>query len=158
MWDIDNFPGADKVPWQLLIRARFAYEIDAVVASRVVHTLAGVLPRAAAVEFARAATRSVSAASREPVERETAARALIALADFDDWCGTVWPRWPWPWPPVPGPWPDPRGIDIERFGEILDPIVVIAFDRARELVDAVGSPELQKGFSAALDEASASFS
>jgi hypothetical protein len=151
MWDIDHFPGADKVPWQLLIRARYAHEIDAVVASHVVNTVAGALPRQTAVQFARNATRAVAAGSREPVERETGARALIAFAEFDDWCGTMWPRWPrWPFPfPFPGPWPDPRELD-ESF--ILDPITVLTLDRAREFVEAAGSPEFQKNFGAALDE------
>jgi|GEM_PF-844498 len=162
MWDIDHFPGADKVPWQLLIRARFAYEIDAVVASQVVNTLTAVLPRKAAVQFARNATLAVSGGSREPVEQDTSARALIAFADYDDWCGTMWPRWPrWPFPypfpfpfpfPWPGPYPDPRELD-ESF--VLDPITVLTIDRARAFVEAAGSPEFQKGFGAALDELSA---
>jgi hypothetical protein len=29
MWDVDRFPGAEHVPWQLLIRARYAHELDA---------------------------------------------------------------------------------------------------------------------------------
>ena len=56
MWTQDDFPGADHVPWQLLIRARFVHEIDAVIASRVVTRLAPALGREKAVRLAAAGT------------------------------------------------------------------------------------------------------
>ena len=35
MWDPEGFPGADTVPWPLLIRARYQFELDAVIAGGV---------------------------------------------------------------------------------------------------------------------------
>lgn len=141
MWTPEDFPGADKVPWQLLIRARFVYQIDAVIASQVVRALAEVLPSKAAVELSHAAARAVASAPRDKAAPESGVRALAAFDDFWDWCGTKWPRWPFP----------PR-----RFEELFDPIAFITIDKAREFL-AAGSPELQKGLGAALDELTGSF-
>ena len=145
MWTPEDFPGADHVPWQLLIRARFVYELDAVVASHVVHALAQVLPAKAVAEFAHVATRAAASAPQEKVGQETAFAALSAYADFDDWCGTKWPRWPFPFP-------GPRHLD-----DVIDPLAVATLERARAFVAAAGSPELQKGLGAALDELAGSF-
>ncbi|QEO10587.1 hypothetical protein [Protaetiibacter larvae] len=144
MWDPEHFPGADNVPWQLLIRARFAFEIDAVIASQIVHALAEVLPTKAVVQLSRAATQAVAAGSRAKVAPETTLGALSAAADFDDWCGTTWPRWPFPWP---GP---------RRFEDLVDPIAVLTIDQARTFLGAA-SPEFQKGFGAALDDIAGGF-
>lgn len=157
MWTPDDFPGADHVPWQLLIRARYVFELDAVIASRVVRALAEVLPATAAAELSRAATRALTAVPRTPVKAATTTRALTAFADFDDWCGTKWPRWPWPWP---GPrWFDPRELitDGRLTVEFADPIAIATLGRARAFVDAAGSPEFSKEFGAALDQAAGSF-
>src|SRR6218665_299279 len=140
MWDPEHFPGADHVPWQLLIRARFVYELDAVIASHVVHALGQVLPAKAVAEFAHLATRVVAASPHDKVGQESAFAALSAYADFDDWCGTKWPRWPFPWP---GP---------RRFDDLVDPIAITTLAHAKEVVSAAGSPELQKGLDSALDE------
>jgi len=43
MWDPEHVPGVDHVPWQLLIRARFAHELDAVLASVVVERFGAVV-------------------------------------------------------------------------------------------------------------------
>ena len=77
--------------------------------------------------------------------RETAFAALSAYADFDDWCGTTWPRWPFPWP---GP---------RRFEELVDPIAITTIAHAKEFIAAAGSPEFQKGVVPALDELAGSF-
>ncbi|MCS0500430.1 hypothetical protein [Protaetiibacter mangrovi] len=141
MWTPDDFPGADHVPWQLLIRARFVREIDAVVASQVVRALGAVIPAKAAVELSHAATRAVAAAPEERIGAEGSVRAMSAYADFDDWCGTRWPHWPFPVPP-------------RRIDELVDPIAVAVLGRARDFVAAAGSPELQKGLGSALEELS----
>ena len=68
MWDSDNFPGADNVPWQLLIRARFAHEIDAILASVVVARVGAV----ASVDITRqvaAVAQGVIAAERGEGDR-----------------------------------------------------------------------------------------
>jgi hypothetical protein len=140
MWTPEDFPGADHVPWQLLIRARFVYQIDAIIASQVVRALAEVLPAKAAVELSHAAARVVADVPRDKAAPETTARALAAYDDFWDWCGTKWPRWPFP----------PR-----RFEDFFDPFAIVTIEKAREFIGA-GSPELQKGLGAALDEVAGS--
>ncbi|MFT4284135.1 MAG: hypothetical protein QM598_04810 [Protaetiibacter sp.] len=145
MWTPDDFPGADHVPWQLLIRARFVFELDALVASRVTHALAAVLPAKASGQLGRLATHAVAGSPRDELGAETVVRALAAYADFDDWCGTKWPRWPFPFP-------GPRHLD-----DVIDPLAVATLERARAFVAAAGSPELQKGLGAALDEVAGSF-
>ncbi|AYF98584.1 hypothetical protein [Protaetiibacter intestinalis] len=140
MWDPEHFPGADNVPWQLLIRARFTHQLDAVIASQVVRVLATVLPAKSAVALSHAATAAVASVPREKAGAEGTVRALSAYDDFWDWCGTKWPR---PFPP-------------RRFEDFSDPFVVLAIEKAREFVGA-GSPELQKGLGAALDEVAGGF-
>lgn len=142
MWDPEHFPGADHVPWQLLIRARFAFEIDAVIASHVVRALSGVLPAKEVAGLSRLATRIVAAGPRDEVTGEATVVALRGLAEFDEECGTKWPRWPFPWP---GPWPGPRFEE-----DLVDPIAVVVLDAARDFIRA-GSPEFQKEFGASLD-------
>jgi hypothetical protein len=134
MWDPEHFPGADHVPWQLLIRARYQFEVDAVVASVIVRNITALGTANIADEVAVAATKAV-AASREANGRKKVTKvgaAMSIVGEFDDWCGTRWPR-PWPWP-GPGP----------RF-EGLDPLVIVLADRAIGVLDAVGSPQLQEG-------------
>jgi hypothetical protein len=135
MWDPEHFPGADNVPWQLLIRARYQFEVDALVASVIVRNIAVLGTTAIAEQLGAAAAKSVAQSrelnGRKKVVKGGAAYALVA--EFDDWCGTHWPRWPWPWP-GPGP----------RF-DVLDPIVIVLADRALGVLEAVGSPQLQEG-------------
>ncbi|WP_148616463.1 hypothetical protein [Nocardioides rubriscoriae] len=137
MWDPDNFPGADSVPWQLLIRARFTHEIDAVLASVVVS-------RVGAVTSVDVARRLVDVArvkaGGEKAEPGVVLAAVRGLLEFDEWCGTGWPRrWP----------PRPKGHD---FDDLMDPVAVLVMERAAELVSVAGSPDLQGGLGAALGE------
>ena len=139
MWDPDNFPGADNVPWQLLIRARFAHEIDAILASVVVARVGAV----ASVDITRqvaAVAQGVIAAEREKATAATKVRALSAAAEFDDWwCGTPWPRhWP----------PKPHGV----FDDFSDPIAGLVIEQALTMVRAGGSPALQKSLGDVLAE------
>ena len=62
MWDPENFPGADHVPWQLLIRARFAYEIDAALASVIVSRIGAVASTEITYKVAEVAMGAVSQA------------------------------------------------------------------------------------------------
>jgi hypothetical protein len=139
MWDPENFPGADHVPWQLLIRARFAHELDAVLASIVVARVGAV----ASVDVARkvaAVAQDAITPDREKVTASGRMRALSAAADFDDWwCGTPWPRhWP----------PKPHGV----FDDFADPITSLVVEQALGMVKAGGSDALHKSLGDVLAE------
>jgi hypothetical protein len=138
MWDPDSFPGADHVPWQLLIRARFAHELDAVLASVVVARVGAVASVDITRKVAEVATQAVTA-DREKVTAATKVRALAAAADFDDWCGTPWPRhWP----------PKPHGV----LDDLSDPLVGLVVEQALTMVRAGGSEGLQKSLGDVLAE------
>jgi hypothetical protein len=134
MWTAEDFPGADNVPWQLLIRARYAHELDAVVASVVLSRLEHVVSDKVLGRLAGAA--QVRAGETEKVHAETVLTVLRATDDFDDWCGTAWRR-----PPFPRP---------RWRGELDDPIAGLVLDRALELVTTAGSPALQETLGAEL--------
>jgi len=139
MWDPDNFPGASNVPWPLLIRARFAHEIDAVVASVVVNHVGAIASAKAAHAVALAAQDAISGANREVVTSEQRVIAFDAALDWDDWCGTPWPR---RWPPRPR-------LD---FDDLYDPVAGLVIAKALDLVSRAGSEELQKTLGSALAE------
>jgi hypothetical protein len=141
MWDIDNFPGADHVPWQLLIRARLVREIDAVIASTVVRSVAQVASGKVTHTVTRAAQAGLDEGNREQASSGQRLAAFDAVLDFDDWCGTR-PR-PWPWP---GPRP--------HFEDLSDPIAEVVLGQALELVQRAGSEQLQKSLGSALAELS----
>ena len=139
MWDPDNFPGADNVPWQLLIRARFAHELDAILASVVVARVGAVASLAITQQVA-AVAQDVITAEREKATAATKVRAMSAAADFDDWwCGTPWPRhWP----------PKPHGV----FDDLSDPIAGLVIEQALTMVRSGGSAALQKSLGDVLAE------
>lgn len=143
MWDPENFPGADHVPWQLLIRARYQYEVDAVIASVILRNATVLGNETIAKELGAAAAKAV-ALSREVNGRKKVAKggaAYSVVAEFDDWCGTRWPRWP-------GPGPRPRSEEV-------DPIVVVFADRALDALTAIASPQLRDGLAPVLDNIAA---
>jgi hypothetical protein len=140
MWDIDNFPGAQNVPWQLLIRARFAHEIDAVLASTVVRQVAAVASSKVAHVVAAAAEEASTSGNRERATAKQRLSAFDAALDFDDWCGTQWPHH----------WPRPR----PRYDDLFDPMTEVVVARALDLVQRGGSEELQKTLGSALTELS----
>ena len=140
MWDIDNFPGADNVPWQLLIRARLVREIDAVIASTIVRQIGAVASHEVAHVVARAAEGAIADGNREPATTDQRVAAFDAALEFDDWCGTPWPhRWPGPKP---------------KYDDLFDPIAEVVIARAGDLVRQGGSEELQKTLGSALAELS----
>ena len=140
MWDIDNFPGADHVPWQLLIRARLVHELDAAVASTIVRQVSEVASSKVTHAVTRAAYEGSVSGNREEASGEQRLAAFDAVLDFDDWCGTPWPhRWPGPRP---------------HFDDLSDPITDIVLDKALELVRRAGSEELQKTLGSTLAELS----
>lgn len=138
MWDIDHFPGAENVPWPLLIRARLVHELDAALASTVVRQVSLVASKKVSRVVAAAAHEAVAGGNREPATAEQRISAFDAVLDFDDWCGTPWPhRWPGPRP---------------HFDELSDPIAEVVIARAAELVRRGGSEELQKTLGSTLAE------
>jgi hypothetical protein len=139
MWDIDNFPGADHVPWQLLIRARLVHELDAVIASAIVRQVSEVASSKVAHVVARAAQEAVVDAHREEASPEQRIAAFDAMLDFDDWCGTPPHRWPGPRP---------------HFDDLSDPISEVVLRQAFDLVQRAGSERLQKTLGPALQELS----
>ncbi len=138
MWDPEHFPGADNVPWQLLIRARFVHEIDAVLASTIVAHVGAVASVEATRVVATAAQKAI-VASREKATPEQRTLAFDAAIDWDDWCGTGWPR---RWPPRPK----------LGFDDLSDPVAELVIGKALELVKAGGSEQLQKTLGEALLE------
>lgn len=141
MWDPEHFPGADNVPWPLLIRARYQFELDAVVASTIVRNITALGSESLAKKVSLAATKAV-AASRESNGQDKANRSdslMSVLADFDDWCGTGWPRWPWP---------RPKSFD-------LDPLVIVLAHHAIGVLRELGSDQLQQGLGEVLNDIAA---
>lgn len=138
MWDPDSFPGADNVPWELLIRARFAHEIDAVLASVIVERVGALASVEITRKVAEVAMQAITS-EREKAGSSGKVRALSALADFDDWCGTKWPR----------PWPPKRH---SVFDELSDPMAGLVIEQAHALVLAGGSDGLQKSLGEVLAE------
>lgn len=138
MWTSEDFPGADHVPWQFLIRARYQFELDSAIASMVVRAAERVAPRALALDIAKAAFEGSRFGGRDeaPAEQRIAVLSMVA-----DWDGELCPRW-WPWP-----WPGPRRDDLLDIG---DPLTTIVLERALALVEAGGSEQLAKTLGAAL--------
>jgi hypothetical protein len=131
MWSQDDFPGAEHVPWQLLIRARYAYEIDALVASTIVNSVALFGSREQSLAVAAAASDYVqrSKAAGEPATNEQKVGFLSTVADWDGpWCGNN-PPWPWPF----------HGPRRDWQEEVGDPLIAVVFARAADLVNAAGS-------------------
>lgn len=158
MWTADEFPGAEKVPWQLLIRARYVHDIDAFVATTIVQQVTQVATLDVATKIAAVAAESVQVDQAEKLERKVLADALSAVADFLDicppwppWPRPPWPRPPWPWPgPWPGPWPFADRED--PFEQIATPYQDVVLRGALDLVGQVGSPQLQERLGGALKE------
>lgn len=161
MWTAEDFPGADKVPWPLLIRARLVRDLDAFVATTVVHQVAQVASLEVTTRIAQAASEGLRAASAEKVDGTARIDALDAVATFLDICPPwPWPRprppWPWPWPgpgPRPGPDPDPWPEGQEHpWQQIGSPYQGTVLAGALDLVAQVGSPQLQEQLGGALKE------
>lgn len=131
-----EFQDIGKVPWQLLIRARTAAELDAVIATTVVSAISEVGSRGLTQRVAKAAIAGVSK-SQTPAEPTSRTAVIDAAADFDERCGNGL-RWP----------PRPRHI-VDELG---DPAVYTVLTAARELVKA-GSDELQEALGSALNGA-----
>ncbi|MCW2754293.1 MAG: hypothetical protein JWQ32_1704 [Marmoricola sp.] len=132
MYGPDDNIDFSSIPWQLLIRARYAYEVDAVIASIVARQVTAFAPTNVAHAVTAAARESVSGANREHATPEAKVTALSAVADYDDnWCGTPYPHHP-------------------HFSELGDPLSEVVIAQSLELVQRAGSEELQKTLGSAL--------
>jgi hypothetical protein len=142
MWNQDDFQGANQVPWQLLIRARYTYEIDALIASTVVRAVATAGSQELTEKVAEAALAGVEASERgvrASAEQRTA--FLDAAADWED--GICPPWWP-------GHGPRPHYLD-----GLADPISVIVLASAATLVAQGASPALQASLGSVVGQAAA---
>lgn len=134
MFAPDDTVDVSKVAWQLLIRARYAYEIDAVIASIVTRQVTAFASTSVAHAVAVAARESVSSSNREHAAPEAKLAALAAVADLDDtWCGTPYPHHP-------------------HFADVGDPLSELVISHAFELVRRAGSESLQNTLGSALAE------
>lgn len=168
MAQIDGWPDVDGLPWEEIIRIRYEYEIDVLVATAVQRAVTPGLAREAAVLFARATTaaaaravQAAGAASPSSVGADSVLALARALDEFGDWCGTK-PRYRWV--PVIGPGPDPWGDPPPTPWVVADPqpnpwrqtglahtaAVIAAADR---LIATVGGAGLRRDLSVALDAA-----
>lgn len=137
MFTAEDFPGAEEVPWPELIRARYQFEIDAIVASVVVRAVAHV----ATAELSEAVAKAAFEGASFDGEREEAPaeRRIGMLSIIADWDGDLCPRF-W-WPPQP-----PRRDDLG------DPLVTVVLDNAASLVRVAGSDRLQKALGSVLQQ------
>ena len=151
MWTVEDFPGADKVPWQLLIRARFVRDVDAFVATAVVGQVAHVASLDVATRVAEAAAGALRGMPAEKLGRAARGDAFGAIADFIDIC-PPWPPWPWPRPwPGPWPWPWADGRD-DPFAQVGTPYEGIVLQGALDLLGRAGSPQLQEHLGGVIKE------
>lgn len=115
--------------WQLIIRARYEAELDALVASIAAGAVAQVAPREMALKVAEVAFASVrEERAAAPATPESRFAALEVVADWD---GDLCPRIPWP---------RPHYADVEEVG---DPMLNLVLTRASTLVDRAGSDQLR---------------
>jgi hypothetical protein len=133
-YTIDDMP--EYVPWNLLIRARFAHEIDALIASLVIENIG----RVASTQVTRVLVEAAHAAAHGEPRPASADQRVAALEAVDEWerCGTRYPHW----------WPPHHHLG---FDDLSDPVVTVLQARAAELVRAAGSERLQATLGAALD-------
>jgi hypothetical protein len=138
MWSSEDFPGAREVPWPELIRARYQFEVDAIVASVVLRAVAQV----ASTELTERVAEAALEGARFDGERveAPAERRLGMLETISDWDGDLCPRFRWP----PRP---PR-----RDDELGDPMLGFVLDKAASLVQGAGSEQLQKVLGEALQQ------
>jgi hypothetical protein len=117
MTTAEDWPDASEFPYIALIRIRFEYQADSVIAGVLQRSIARLLPAEQAINFAKAINSGVSrvvlgaAGSRQPLERSLSELARV-LDDFDELCPR--PRHPWPhyslgvgsdrFDPQPQPW------------------------------------------------------
>jgi hypothetical protein len=143
VWGPDDVPDFRATPWQLLIRARYVHELDAVLASMVVNKLEPYASREAVRTLASAA-HVLGVDRPEEASAEQRMAVLDAVLEWEDWpCGT----------PVPGHHGPvgPRRV----FDDIGDPMAGVLFAKSSELVERAGSEALRTSLGKVLADSSA---
>ena len=147
----DDWGYTEGMPWQELIRIRYVYEVDVLIAGAVQRAVARALPEGIARQFARSVT-AISAgvvqdgrAALQELDVERLGHIMRAFDDFVGWCGTPPGPRPHRWQgfggPDPSPWKESGLAEVSLF--------VAA---AADLVGAVGSKQLQGGLGIVLEE------
>lgn len=139
MWLPEDYPGGN-VPWQLLIRARYADEVDAIVGHIFLRSVGPLMAKERVRNLAATMAKLVAVDGGKRVELGADQR-IVAFGAFAEWDGDICPvRWPWPWP-----WP-PRSRWLRDFD---DPAINLALDAGLKLVNGAGSQE----FAEAIEQA-----
>lgn len=102
------------MPWQLLIQARYRYQIDAHIASTVISTVGRLAPQGVAAKLSDAAAGAVrrGVSDRKEVGDERRITFLDAVASWEEGdIGPPWWRFPFPVPPRPR-WADEVGDPV----------------------------------------------
>ncbi|TWP36646.1 hypothetical protein [Leekyejoonella antrihumi] len=134
MWTSEGFPGSQHVPWQLLIRARYLQEIDAVIAASIIDQVARFASERATERLVLEADKVVREGGGTEASREQVFAALAAAADYDERCGSY-----------------PHHVVPIHFGP-SSPMVGIVAEHALAFVRAGGSSTLQEAFGGVLAE------
>src|SRR4051794_4495486 len=133
-----EFQDIGNVPWQLLIRARTAAELDAAIAVAIVSAVSEVGSRDLAERVVKAAVAGVTPRSSQgPLEATARVAAIDAAAEFEERCGNGL-KWP----------PRPRHL-VDIYG---DPSLVTVLSAARGLLEA-GSDQLRQSLGESLGAA-----
>jgi hypothetical protein len=140
MFDDDGRLDVRGVPWQLLIRIRYTYQVDVLVAAVIQRAVSPRLPVGLGQAFARTATSvaartvTVGRVEQRKFSNEPLGNLARSLDDFLQWCTPHRD-------PEPQPWHE---------GGLADVAVII--DAANRLVQEVGSADLRRGLGPALDD------
>jgi hypothetical protein len=151
MFDDDGWPDVQGVPWQLLIRVKYTYQVDVLVAAVTQRAVAPRLPEGLGQAFTKATTSiaartvTVGRVEQRKFSSEQLGGLARALDDFMGWCGTPWPHHL----PKQGPGPDPDPHPW-REGGLAE--VALIIDAANRLVQEVGSSDLRRSLGPALDD------
>lgn len=136
MYSIDQ--DYDTHIWQLIIRARYEFELDAMVATLVARSMAEVAPREIA---AKVTATAFAAVQHEEVRTPAPPTSRLAALDLvADWDGDLCPRIPWP---------RPHHDDVEELG---DPMFSVVLARSIALVSRAGSEQLRGALGGMLGE------
>jgi hypothetical protein len=154
-----DLPDTGTVPWQLLIRMRYVYQADVLVAAATQRAVVPALPESIGRAFARTVTaiaaRAVSVGRTE--QRELGDDRVVgvarALDEFGNWCGT-WPqhqcRDEFAVRMESGAEPEPALSSPWRESGLAEVAVIV--DAALRLVMEVGSPDLRRTLGVALED------
>lgn len=138
-----DWSDTDGLPIELVIKMKYAYQLDAITAGIILKRIAPLLPAKQVEKFAgtMVGTAARIARSGSTERTEVSAEQILetarAIADFDDLCPPP-PPWPWPWPwrnakPEPEPW---------RIWGLAE--VALVIPAAVDLITAIGSRQLQE--------------